>query len=314
MKIGLVCSGRLPVLKYGGTQRIVYWLGQELVRRGHEVTLVAGPGSSLPGAATVAAQNAAEAASALPPSLDIIHFHGFYPKTLDRPHLKTTHGNADRAAFRDGNWSFVSRDHAERHGRGTYVYNGVALDEYAFSPTASERYLFLARVNLAAKNLTGAMRLAKRFDVELDIGGGSRFDLLLRSRVRREGAFFTSLAPRFHFHGMVGGEDKKRLLSGARGLLLPVRGPEAFGLVAVEALASGTPVIATRHCAMPEIIAPDVGFLCTSDEEFGEAFANIGSISRARCREYAAERFSVQRMTDGYLALYRRILDGEAIP
>lgn len=314
MKIGLVCSGRIPVLKYGGTQRIVYWLGQELVRRGHDVTLLAELGSSLPGATTVFVRNADEALSALPPRLDIVHFHGFYPKTLDRPHLKTTHGNADLSAYKDGNWSFVSRDHAERHGRGTYVHNGVALDEYAFSPTASERYLFLARVNLAAKNLTGAMRLAKRFDVELDIGGGSRFDLLLRSKVRREGAFFKSLTSRFHFHGMVGGEEKKRLLSGARALLLPVRGPEAFGLVAVEAFASGTPVIATRHCAMPEIIAADVGFLCTTDDDFARAFAEIGSISRARCRDYAAERFSVQRMTDDYLALYRRILDGEAIP
>ena len=315
MKIGLACSGRVPVQKYGGTQRIVYWLATELVRQGHDVALVAAPGSWLPGARVVFARNAEEAEASMPSDLDIVHYHGLYPADpWKRKHLLTTHGNAAPEEFAFGNWSFLSRDHAARHGRGTHVYNGLPLDEYSFAPASSDRYLFMARVNLAGKNITGAMRLARRFDFELDVAGGSRFDLLLRSQVRREGAFLASLSRRFRFHGMVGGEEKKRLLSGARALLLPVRGPEAFGLVVIEALASGTPVIAARHCAMPELVTPEVGFLCESEEDFGRAFAEIGSISRAQCRAHVEERFTVERMAAGYLQLYQRILDGEAIP
>jgi glycosyltransferase involved in cell wall biosynthesis len=113
---------------------------------------------------------------------------------------------------------------------------------------------------------------------------------------------------------MVGGERKAALIAGARALLSPIRWEEPFGLSVIEALASGTPVITTPRGAMPEIVTEDVGFLCSADEDYGRAFAEIESISRARCREYVEERFSVARMAEGYLELYRRILDGETLP
>jgi glycosyltransferase involved in cell wall biosynthesis len=268
----------------------------------------------MPGARVVAARDAEQARASLPSDLDIVHFHGWHPAEAPFPHLKTAHGNGDPATYRHGNWSFVSRDHAQRHGRASFVYNAVDLAEVEVSASPSDRYLFLARINRPGKNLSGAMRLARRHGLALDIAGGHRADLLLRSQVRREGAFFLSLDPRFRFHGVVGGAAKARLIANARALLSPISWEEPFGLSVIEALAAGVPVITTKRGAMPEIVTEDVGFLCESDEDFARAFAEIGSINRARCRTHVEERFTVARMADGYLELYRRILDGEALP
>lgn len=314
MRIALVCTGYVPPLKYGGTQRVVAWLGAALMRRGHEVTLVAGPGSTLPGARVIPARNGKDVEARLPPDIELTHYHGFYPPQPPRRSLHTLHGNLDERETGLGNWNFLSADHALRHGRKTFVYNGIERTELRYSERPSERYLFLARINRPGKNLTESLRLAKINNLKLDIAGGRHLDLLLRSQVRRERAFQMSLDPRFRFHGMVGGDRKAKLIANAKALLSPIRWDEPFGLSVIEALASGTPVITTPRGAMPELVTADVGFLCATDEEFARAFAEVGAINRRRCREYADERFSIERMTDGYLDLYRRVLDGETLP
>lgn len=313
LRIALLIDRRIPVEKYGGTQRQVVWLAQELTRQGHAVTLIARPGSYVPGVRMAFASSHADGFAQVPPDTDIVNSHGGPPPAnFNGPWLATAHGNG--APPRGGNWSYVSRDHARRHGRETFVYNGIPLDEHYFCDQKSNRYLFFSRINRAGKNVTRALKLAIANDLQLDLAGGSHWELLTRSQVRKEGAFFTGFDQRFRFHGKIGGWKKARLFAEARGLLFPIRWEEPFGMVVTEALVAGTPVIASPRGSMPELIDPDIGFLCETDEEFAVAFENVGTIPPQRCRDYAAEHFSIVKTTKQYVELYRRILDGETLP
>ena len=313
LRIALLVHGQVPAEKYGGTERAVVWLAREWTRQGHSVTLVASSGSFVPGVRMIFAASRTQAFKAIPADVDLVHsFWGPPPEDFLLPSLMTCEGNGEPVT--DGNWNFVSRDHARRYGHETFVYNGMPVDEHYFSDQKSDRYLFLARINRAGKNVTRAIKLAIANDFDLDLAGGSRWELLTRSQVRKEGAFFTSLDRRFRFHGMVGGWDKARLFAEARALLFPIRWEEPFGLVVVESLLAGTPVIASPRGSMPELIDPDVGFLCEGDDDYAEAFDAVGAIPARRCREYAAEHFSIEKTSRQYLELYRRILDGEVLP
>jgi glycosyltransferase involved in cell wall biosynthesis len=313
LKIALIVDAVIPALLYGGTERQVYWLACELLRRGHEVTVVARPGSFVPGARMVFAASRKESFSLVPADVDIVNAHaGTPPEGFGKACIMTSHGNGTPPTDRL-NWSFVSRDHAARHGRRTFVYNGLPPEEHYFSAAKSDRLLFFSRINRASKNVTKAMQLAIRHDFEMDLAGGRCWELLTRSKVRQEGAFRLAGDPRFRFHGMLGGWEKAPLFAEARALLFPIRGAEAFGLVVIEALLAGTPVIASPLYAMPELITPEVGFLCESDEDFEAAFAGLDRIDPRACRAHAAERFSIARSAEGYLELYERVLAGERL-
>jgi glycosyltransferase involved in cell wall biosynthesis len=313
LRVALVVRGRVPVEKYGGIERDVVWLARELARQGHSVTVVAQPGSFVPGARMVFARSLGEAFARVPGDVDIINSHSGPPSpSFDRPWLMSGHNNGMKPRY--GNWSFISRDHAHRHGRETFVYNGMPVDEHYFSERKSSRYLFFARIHRPGKNVTKALKLAIANNLELDVAGGRRWELLTRSQVRREGAFFLGLDRRFQFHGMVGGWKKTQLFANARALLFPIRWEEPFSLVPLEALLAGSPVIASPRGSMPEFVNPDIGFLCESDDDFASAFENVGSISPQRCRDFVAEHFPIEKAARQYVELYRRILDGETLP
>ena len=220
----------------------------------------------------------------------------------------------EKLATDDGaNWSFVSASHAALYGKKTFVFNGFPVDAYRLSARKSERLLFLAGIARPGKNLNRAVDLARKFDLALDIAGGSRWKLLTRSKTRRELVFFKTLHPRFRFHGIVDGNVKLRLLGEARAFLNPIRWEEPFGMAPVEAMLCGTPVLATPRGAMPEIISDEVGRLFETDAEFARALEDVSAISPEQCRAFAADRFSIRQTAEGCLQLYRRILDGEKL-
>ena len=313
MRITLVAERTIPCKGYGGTERQVDWLAKELSRLGHRVVLIAGRGSSHPLCEVRQASSAAECRAAIPADTDIVHFHGSYTEA-SRPALYTMHGFAPKLPQREQNWSFVSASHARNHGRKTFVYNGFPIDAYRLSATKTSRLLFLAGIARAGKNLNRAVDLAKAFDFQLDIAGGSRWQLLLRTKVRRQGVFFKSLGRRFRYHGTVDGEEKLRLLGEARAFLNPIAWEEPFGMAPVEAMLCGTPVLTTPRGAMPEIVDDATGRFFDTDAEFARALADIAALSPERCRESAADRFPIAGTAQGYLDLYKRILDGERLP
>src|SRR5207248_1510378 len=123
------------------------------------------------------------------------------------------------------------------------------------------------------------------------------------------------LHPDAHFVGEADADTKRRLLRGALALINPIRWAEPFGMVMIEALACGTPVIATPHGAAPEIVEHGItGFLCTTDDEFLDAIARAPGLDRRHCRESVARRFSVERMVKGYLRVYHRLVGTELAP
>ncbi|WP_273430140.1 glycosyltransferase [Chitinibacter tainanensis] len=313
LRVALVIDQRVPVLKYGGTERMVTWIAQQLLVAGHQLILVAPQGSALAGALHWQANTEAEARQILQArqcEFDIVHLHGWHAAGLGLPALSTLHGNLQAGeAFPIPNWVCISADHAQRHGRSTYVHNGLPIDEYPFASAPSRQALFFSKVKRKSKGAARALALARKYNWQLDVAGGSRFDLI------KAGGLFDSFSHQIHFHGEVGGLQKLALLQQAQFMLFPIEWEEPFGLAVVESMLCGTPVLATPRGSMPELVRPSVtGQLCQSDADFALAAESVQNIDRLQCREYAAEHFSIARCVERYLALYQRVLQGEVLP
>ncbi len=304
MRIGLWFHSTVPVRRYGGTQRVVTWLADALAEAGHEPVLVTPPGSTSR-TATLAPLPARlmrraevepdfELDAHLPAGLDVIHFHSVAAARTDVPRLTTIHGNGEPGSF-DPDAVFVSRDHMERMGGRRFVHHGVPPGEYTFRREKRDFLLFLARVRWKVKGVDRAERVARAAGASLVIAGGRRFHPLDRS---------------LRSVGMVGGERKRELLADARALLFPVRWDEPFGLAVIEALASGTPVLASRRGSLPELVSPGTGFLCDDEEAFVRAVAALDRLDAAACRARVEERFTARRMAEDYVALYREAAGG----
>lgn len=293
MHIALVMNGRIPVDGYGGTERVVTWLGRALLELGHRVTLIASPGSAMPGAVVVEAGHKAlqerdfDVTSFLPPGVDIVHSHRQLWVAPPVPFLWTLHGNPPPGTVLPPNTIFLSANHAARYGHATFVHNGLDLSEYRYRDTKADYDLFLGRLH-SVKGYRWAIEGARRAGRRLVIAGGWR----------------PSLRRSISYAGRVGGERKVALLAGARCLWMPAQWDEPFGLTLIEALASGTPVIGTRRGSLPEIVAPGVGFLGDTLNELVAYAGRIGEISPAACRAHVERHFTHHTMAAKYLDLY----------
>ncbi len=246
---------------------------------------------------------------------DLIHnqadfpAHAFAP-LVDTPMVTTIHGfGSDRivpmyAPFQD-RVHFVAISDADRHPALRYaatIHHGIPVGDFAFDPHGSEELLFFGRMHpdKGAKEAIAAARASGR---GLDLYG-----------VVQDAGYFAreveaALEPDVRYHGAVGGAARVRALGGARALLHLINFDEPFGLSVVEAMACGTQGIARRRGSLPELIEHGVtGFLVDSVEEAVAAIEWVGEIDRAACRRAVEARFSVERMADDYVALYRRVL------
>ena len=294
---------RVPVEKYGGAQRIVVWLSQALVELGHEVTLLAGRGSIVPGVRVVEV----DAEEVRRPGfdvrryasepVDVMHYHGLVEHPPQVPYVATLHGNLGPGAIAPPYVICLSQNHARRHGTATYVYNGARLDEYEFRAAKSDYDLFLARLH-SAKGWRIATQAARHGRFRLVVAGGWR----------------PSLSRWVRFAGEVGGDEKRELLAGARCLWMPVQWDEPFGLNVVEALASGTPVIATQRGALPELIDPGVGGLGTTLEELLALRRRLAEFDPHTCRRHAERHFTHTRMARDYVRMYEGLLRDGRLP
>lgn len=308
MKICLVVNDRLPVKNYGGTQRIVQWLAKEFVLKGHHVTLIAKPGSHLPGVTTIGANNAQEAHAAIPTDVDIVHFHAWEPQAeFDKPWIYTLHGNSSNLNELPSNTVCISANHAQRHHCKTYVYNGVDPEEFIFQEEKKDHLLFFSKVRRRVKGAKRALQLAKAYDQSLVVAGGYRFDLL------KVGGLMESLRSNVTFLGEISGDKKALAFAQAKALLFPIDWNEPFGLVMIESLLSGTPVIATARGSTPELLNSDVGAFFESDEEFGDALAHAMKCRPHDCRDWAVTHFSSSVCAQNYLKVYECVLDGDDV-
>jgi glycosyltransferase involved in cell wall biosynthesis len=338
---------RVPPRLYGGTERVVSYLTEELVRRGHDVTLFASGESEtkakliapVPTALRLAsdASQAIDAASAhvleigqvfdRAREFDIIHCHVDYPafllgRAVPTPVLHTLHGRLDLPYLRPvfGHFSdahVVSISDAQRtplagfdvRWAGT-VYHGLPLELYPYSPTGGNYLAFLGRI-APEKRLDLAVAVARRVGIPLRIA--AKVDAADRAYFERD------IRPLLHdplveFIGEIGDAEKPAFLGGAMALVFPIDWPEPFGLVMVEAMACGTPVIARSCGSVPEVIAPGhTGFVVDSVGDMVEAVKRIDVIDRADCRRWVEQRFSVERMVDGYEQVYAELQRGRRV-
>ena len=306
MHVLLVNTTPIPVYAYGGTERVIWDLGKSLVKLGHKVSYLVPQGSHCDFARVLPIDTSQPWEKQIPADIDITHFQ-FNPQTLpETPYLVTEHGNARKAKRWPLNTVFVSKNHASRYGSDQYVLNGLDWDNYGAVDldNTRTRFHFLGKAEWSVKNVSGAIRVAKKAGVELDVLGGNRINF-------RRG-FRWTLSRSIHFHGMVGGSEKTGLLNASRGMIFPVRWHEPFGLAVIESLYFGCPVFATPYGALPELVPAECGVLSAHAHELAEAVRTNRFDPRA-CHEHVKQHFNAETMTRNYLTMYQRVLDGETL-
>jgi hypothetical protein len=303
MHIVLASHYRLPVRRYGGTERVVVPLARGLVALGQRVTLLAAPGTELPGVEVVPVSperltdGSVDLAALAPGDADIVHAHFPLRRLPSIPFVQTLHGDMAPGSPRPPHAIFLSRNHATRFGGDVFVYNGLDPADFVFRSSKADYDLFLGRLH-RVKGYRWAIEGARRSGHRLLLVGGWR----------------PSLRPGIRYVGKVDESEKVELLAGARCLWMPALWEEQFGLTTIEALFSGTPVLTTRRGSLPEIVTPEVGALCDTLDEMVTAAGAIHTRSAEACRAHATQFFSHVAMADAYARMYRALLDTGTLP
>jgi glycosyltransferase involved in cell wall biosynthesis len=322
MRILLVNNTKIPVHFYGGTERIIWWLGKALSDKGHEVSFLVKKGSSCPFARVLTLREKTPLANQIPDDVDLVHLHFESSEVLPKPTVTTVHGNSNQPKVFYKNTVFVSHNHAQRHGGSVFVYNGLDWDDYGEPAMDNRRsyFHFLGNAAWRVKNVRGAIELTGKAGERLHVLGGTRVNFRMGLRV--------TLSPNVRFHGMVGGDGKNVLLNGSKGLVFPVLWHEPFGLAIIESLFFGCPVFGTPYGALPELLGgrmheaahsggqvealySEFGRLSIKKSELVEAIKSADDFDRNRCRQYVADNFSAARMAADYLKLYEKVLNGQ---
>ncbi|MBC8052608.1 MAG: glycosyltransferase [Sphingobacteriaceae bacterium] len=306
MHILIVNNTRIPAHKYGGTERVIWWLGKELVKKGHEVSFLVEEGSTCDFAKIIPYDFKKTVEAQTPANIDLVHFfYGFHEKH-NKPAIYTTGLNHHPNEILPENTVFVSKNHAERYGSNAYVYHGMDFSDYGDPDLDNKRkyYHFLAKAAWRVKNVRGAIDIINKCREKMMVLGGTRLNIKMGFR-------FTPQL-NIKFKGMVGGEEKNNLLRHSKGLLFPVLWHEPFGVAITESLYFGCPVFGTPYGSLPELIPPSVGFLSASATDIINAIQN-NDFDPKTCHDYVLENFSSLLMTERYLALYEKVLKGEKL-
>jgi len=301
MHVLIVNDTVLPARLYGGTERVIWWLGKELVRLGHKVTFLVKAGSSSPFADVRFYDPHIPLNDQIPADVDVVHLNFQATDPPHKPYLITHHGNWHFRDEFDINTVFVSRNHAERNGSQTFVHNGIDPDEYGPVDLDKPRkyLLFLGYAKRPEKNLKHCAVIARKTGNVLAVMGGH--DIWWCRR------------PWLEFKGFLGGQEKNAVLRNCKALLSPVRWHEPCGIALLEALYFGMPIFGTTYGCMPEVVIPEVGFLSNSVSALIEAVRFLERFDPHRIHAYACDKFSVRRMTREYLALYEQVLNGRKL-
>lgn len=311
MHILIVHDSIIPAFRYGGTERVIWYLGKELAKMGHEVSYLVQKGSQCNFGNVHFINPSLPIVQQIPKNknIDVVHFNNRPPDTpISSPYIVTMHGNLNDETELDANTVFVSKNHAERFGSTSFVYNGLDWDDYGKPDLSAERnyFHFLGHAAWRVKNVKGAIQTVTAIPHErLFVLGGYRLNIKMGFRL--------TLHPRVKFCGMVGGDRKLTLLQRSKGLVFPVRWHEPFGLALTESLYSGCPVFGTPYGSLPEIIHAGVGYLSNKSEELTCAMKEVTNYSRARCHEYARDCFDAKTMAINYLEKYNKVLNKQSL-
>ncbi|PYF74157.1 glycosyltransferase [Pedobacter nutrimenti] len=307
MKILIVNNTKIPAAKYGGTERVIWWLGKELNRQGHEVTYLVGAGSECPFAKVLIFDPVADINAQVPDDIDVVHFNYQMPGFTKKPYLVTVHGNPAYGEILDQNCAFVSSNHAERYGSAVYVHHGLDPEDYPKPDLNAKRFYthFLAKAAWRIKNVQGAIDIATHSNNRLVVMGGSRLNFKMGFR------FTPNL--NVSFHGMVDNEEKSAVMKNSKALLFPVLWNEPFGIAIIESLYFGCPVFGTPYGSLPELVPAEFGLLSNSKAVLTEGLKAVGQFNNQHCHEYVLDVFSLEKMAKSYLKLYEIVLNGQKL-
>ncbi len=327
---------RVPPKKYGGTERVVNALTEELVKRGHDVTLFAS-GDSITSAKLVSVFPHAlremrlkdlyglnmwtllniGKAYEMQEEFDIIHDHNGHitmptANIAKKPTIVTMHGPftvENRHIFQQlKNPGIVTISNSQAIVKNInnigMVYNGLDMENYPFSDQHENYLLFVGRIS---------MEKGVHFAIEVAIN--LHMPLIIAAKLEdSDRAYYYQyvepyLSERIQWIGEVDEKERNNLMSKAACFLHPVTWREPFGLTLIEAQATGCPVIAFNRGSIPELIVDGkTGFVVSSVEDMIDAVLNIDSIDRKECRRHALENFNAIKMADGYEDIYKRVL------
>ncbi len=328
----------VPPKHYGGTERIISYLTEELVRSGHEVTLFAS-GDSVTSAELVPVcrqsfrQNRQakdylsrevllmDHVMARADEFDLIHFHTgcvhyLICRHLPVPNVTTLHGRLDtpellRLYERFQEMPMISISNSQRtpwpcaNWQAT-IYHGLPDDMFQFHPDAGNYLAFLGRAS-PEKRVDRAIEIAKRVGMPLKIA--AKVDPADRRYFKREIEPLLN-DPHVKWLGEINDKDKDAFVGSAYALLFPIDWPEPFGLVMIEAMACGTPVIAYAEGSVSEVMEDGVtGFVVNDIEQAVEAVGRVRELNRAGCRDVFEKRFTSSRMASDYVSAYMRLAD-----
>ncbi|MGG9970264.1 glycosyltransferase [Ferruginibacter sp. SUN002] len=307
MHVLIVNNSVIPAIRYGGTERVIWWLGKQLAARGHKVSYLVAAGSSCPFANVLVFDPTQPFNKQVPDDVDIVHLNHGVNETPLKPYIITRHGNMHQQKKLDINTVFVSADHAARFGSNSFVHNGIDPADYGIPVLDNKRtYIhFLGDAAWRVKNVKGAIKIAGMAKLPIHIIGGVRFNFNQGIRL--------TFTPNAHFHGMLGGEKKNKIINDSKAFLFPVRWHEPFGIAIIESLYFGCPVFATPYGSLPELVNSEVGFLSDNSVELANALKNVDAFNRKRCHEYVLSNFSSTQMCDKYLYYYNEVLNGNTL-
>ncbi|HBR16447.1 MAG: hypothetical protein A3G39_05210 [Deltaproteobacteria bacterium RIFCSPLOWO2_12_FULL_43_16] len=309
---------KLPVKEYGGIERAIVWLIKGLKEFGHTVTFIGPEGSAIPHCVNICGPfdgidipSPQMLKKLLPRDADIVHFHSDdkFDGNYGIPAIVTVYGCRDNIHGLGRNYCFISDAQRQYWGyfQKPFIHIGLDPGEYIYREDKDDYFLFLSRVDWKVKGVDWAVKVAEKTGVRLIIAGNVHRRSFVSSYFR--GYLKKKLSDKITYIGPVGGELKAMLLAKARALIFPTQWCEAFGIVTIEALTSGTPVITTHNGAMPEIIENGKhGFLCKDVDEMAEAVKKVDSIKPQDCLKRIDEKFNYKKMAEEYAKLYQSVL------
>ena len=328
----------IPPKKYGGTERIIYYLTEELVKRGHDVTLFAA-GSSKTGAKLISVTKKGLREQKIPwhdwfwnnfnhsrafemaKKFDILHCHwnilgAFFQRFTKTSVLHTLHNTPTYPDHRwkifdyykkDLNVVFLSKNQQKRSPvkfkKEWVVFNGIDLSKFRFQEKPENFLLWVGRI-CPDKSPDIAIKVAKKIRANLILAG--QLQPMYQDYFKKE--IKPHLSRKIKYVGELTQKELNLLYGKAKALLYPAVWEEPFGLIIVESMACGTPVIAFQRGSLPEIVSKKTGFVVKNVQEMVAAVKSVDKIKRKDCRERVEKYFTFQKMVNNYEKVYYKLI------
>jgi len=295
----------LPVLKYGGTERVIWDLGIALKKRGCNISYLVGKGSVCDFGKIIEYNSSISINEQIPENIDVVHFNS-YCEEVEKPYIFTLHGNTKLGDTLPKNTVFISKKHASFYKSDVYVYNGLNWNNYKVNLSRErDSYHFLGKASWKLKNVNGAIDTAIKAKESLHILGGEKWNFRnLKSN------FINKMSSKIKYHGIVDNAYKVDVMTRSKGMIFPVLWSEPFGLAIIESLYCGAPVFGTPYGALDELILPEVGFTSPKMEDIIYKMKNE-KYSISKCNEYAGDLFNSNVMAKNYISLYEKVIENK---